>query len=85
MNNQIKIYRKHDCKIVETTGWTLHLLKNGNFRLLPPIKWLLELVDLIENKTINHNSAKIVIEAWRSETLERINKGINELQALFYS
>lgn len=83
LNNQIKIYQIGDCKIVETPGWILHFFKDESFILLPPPNWLLELVDLLENKIISHNSAKIVLETWMIETLKRISKGMSELQMLF--
>ncbi|MEK6897427.1 MAG: hypothetical protein AABW93_02770 [Nanoarchaeota archaeon] len=83
LDDKIKISQIGDCKVIETSGWILHFLKNGSFRLLPPAIWILELVDLIENKTISHSSAKNVIEIWQIETLKRINNGINKLKMLF--
>ena len=69
------------CKIIKTDGWIAHLLPDG-VRLLPPPKWVADLVELIENGTISNASAKKALEAWQQETLVKITNGINKLNNL---
>lgn len=59
----------------------MHIRKDG-IRLLPPPRWLFELVELVENKTINHAAAKVVIETWKQDTLRRIGVGLEKLRNL---
>lgn len=68
-------------QIVKTDGWILHLLPDG-IRLLPPPKWVADLVELVERGIISNASAKITLEVWQEETLFKIFKGIDKLTNL---
>ena len=75
----ISISETRDCKVIETPGWTLQIMEDG-IRLLPPAAWLLELMELIESKTISHAAAKTVLETWQRETMAKIGCGMDRLR-----
>ena len=79
--SEVRVSEVCGCKVIESPGWTMHVLKDG-IRLLPPPAWLLELLELVESKTINHAAAKVVIETWQQDTRRRIGVGIEKLRNL---
>jgi Asp-tRNA(Asn)/Glu-tRNA(Gln) amidotransferase B subunit len=77
----VRVEKRADCLIIECSAWIIHSYPDG-IRLLPPPKWLHELMDLIETKTISATAAKIVFETWQKEIIQRLNIGIDRLKNL---
>lgn len=69
-------------RVVSCPAWRFEMLRDGRYRLWPPVSFTARLVEMIAEGTVSFQNAGKAYDYWREERLPAVLKGLTVIGLL---